>query len=131
PPMNEESPAPQSEKLRALIVDDEAPARARLRRILEELTEVDVVGEATTGLEALEHCAALEPDIVLLDGRMPVMDGIETARHLATLEEPPAVIFTTAYDEYALDAFETQAVGYLVKPVRREKLARAIRHAAR
>jgi len=99
--------------------------------MLEELVEVEVVGEAATGLEALEHCAAHDPDVVLLDVRMPGMDGIEAARHLATLDEPPAVIFTTAYDEYALDAFETQAVGYLVKPVRREKLARAIRHAAR
>ena len=99
--------------------------------MLQELGEVAVVGEAATGLEALEHCALLDPDVVLLDVRMPGMDGIEAARHLAALEEPPAVIFTTAYDEYALQAFETQAVGYLVKPVRREKLARAIRHAAR
>jgi len=129
--MTEEAPVPPPEKLRALIVDDEAPARARLRRILEELSDVAVVGEAATGLEALEHCAALDPDVVLLDVRMPDMDGIEAARHLAALDEPPAVIFTTAYDEYALDAFESQAVGYLVKPVRREKLARAIRHAAR
>jgi two-component system response regulator AlgR len=129
--MIEPSPPPAPGKLRALIVDDEAPARARLRRMLEELGEVAVVGEASTGAEALDHCAALDPDVVLLDVRMPGMDGIEAARHMAALEEPPAVIFTTAYDEYALQAFETQAVGYLVKPVRREKLVRAIRHAAR
>jgi two-component system response regulator AlgR len=129
--MNDDSPDAPAEKLRALIVDDEAPARARLRRMLQELGEVAVVGEAATGLEALEHCALLDPDVVLLDVRMPGMDGVEAARHLAALEDPPAVIFTTAYDEYALQAFETQAVGYLVKPVRREKLARAIRHAAR
>jgi two-component system response regulator AlgR len=119
------------DKLRALIVDDEAPARERLRRMLEELGDVAVVGEATNGAEALARCAALDPDVVLLDVRMPGMDGVEAARHLVALEEPPAVIFTTAYDEYALAAFETEAVGYLVKPVRREKLQRAIRHAAR
>jgi two-component system response regulator AlgR len=119
------------DKLRALIVDDEAPARERVRRMLEELADVAVVGEATNGAEALASCAALDPDIVLLDVRMPGMNGIEAARHMGSLEEPPAVIFTTAYDEYALAAFETQAVGYLLKPVRREKLARAVRHAAR
>lgn len=119
------------DKLRALIVDDEAPARDRLRRMLEELDDVAVVGEAANGAEALSSCVRLDPDVVLLDVRMPGMDGIEAARHLGALEEPPAVIFTTAYDEYALAAFETQAVGYLLKPVRREKLLRAIRHAAR
>jgi two-component system response regulator AlgR len=119
------------DKLRALIVDDEAPARERLRRLLEELGDVTVIGEATNGAEALERCASLDPDLVLLDVRMPGMDGIEAARHLGVLDEPPAVIFTTAYDEYALAAFETEAVGYLLKPVRREKLARAVRHAAR
>lgn len=128
-----EAPTPNTgpDKLRALIVDDEAPARERLRRMLEELGDVAVVGEAATGEEALARCAALDPDVVLLDVRMPGMDGVEAARHLGALEEPPAVIFTTAYDEYALAAFETEAVGYLVKPVRREKLQRAIRHAAR
>jgi two-component system response regulator AlgR len=118
-------------RLRALIVDDEAPARDRLRRLLEEIGDVTVVGEAATGEEALQRCAALDPDVVLLDVRMPGMDGIEAARHLGVLDEPPAVIFTTAYDEYALAAFEHEAVGYLLKPVRREKLARAMRHAAR
>jgi two-component system response regulator AlgR len=119
------------EKMRALIVDDEAPARDRLRRMLEELGDVVVIGEAANGAEALSACAALDPDVVLLDIRMPGMDGIETARHLNALEEPPALIFTTAYDEYALDAFENQAVGYLMKPVRREKLERALKQAAR
>jgi two-component system response regulator AlgR len=124
------NPAP-TDPMRALIVDDEPPARERLRRLLEELDDVDVAGEATNGREALEMCARLEPDVVLLDIRMPGMDGIEAARHLNALEEPPAVIFTTAHDEHALEAFETQAVGYLLKPVRLEKLARALRHAAR
>jgi two-component system response regulator AlgR len=129
--MEEAATPPPTDRLRALIVDDEAPARERLRSMLEELTDVAVVGEATNGYEALDCCATLDPDVVLLDVRMPGMDGIEAARHLGALEEPPAVIFTTAYDEYALEAFETQAVGYLLKPVRREKLARALRHAAR
>jgi len=129
--MDQTAPPTGTDKLRTLIVDDEAPARARLRRMLEEIGDVAVVGEAANGQEALAHCASLDPDVVLLDVRMPGMDGIEAARHLGALEDPPAVIFTTAYDEYALQAFETQAVGYLVKPVRREKLLRAIRHAAR
>jgi two-component system response regulator AlgR len=129
--MDEADLLTSAEPLRALIVDDEAPARERLRRLLEELGDVAVVGEAANGAEALARCAALDPDVVLLDVRMPGMDGIEAARHLGALDEPPAVIFTTAYDEYALAAFEAQAVGYLLKPVRREKLARALRHAAR
>jgi two-component system response regulator AlgR len=124
-------PAPANESIRLLIVDDEPPARERLRHMLEDLREVAVVGEAANGNEALELCARLAPDVVLLDIRMPGMDGIEAARHLTALEEPPAVVFTTAYDQHALDAFEAHAVGYLLKPVRREKLARAVRHAAR
>jgi two-component system response regulator AlgR len=127
--MNEDSPAPDA--IRTLIVDDEPPARARLRRLLEDIREVAVIGEAGNGHEALELCAQLSPDVVLLDIRMPGMDGIEAARHLNAFEDPPAVVFTTAYDQHALEAFETQAVGYLLKPVRHEKLVRAIRHAAR
>lgn len=127
--MTDEPTSPDA--IRTLIVDDEPPARDRLRRLLDAIDEVAVVGEAGSGNEALELCAQLAPDVVLLDIRMPGMDGIEAARHLNALEEPPAVIFTTAYDQHALEAFETQAVGYLLKPVRQEKLARAIRHAAR
>jgi two-component system response regulator AlgR len=89
------------------------------------------VGEAGNGQEALKLSDELKPDVVLLDIRMPGMDGVEAARHLADFETPPAVIFTTAYDQYALDAFETQAVGYLLKPVRREKLERALQAATR
>ena len=108
--MDESTPSPaDSEKLRALIVDDEAPARERLRRLLEELGDVTIVGEAANGIEALDRCATLDPDLVLLDVRMPGMDGIEAARHLGALDEPPADIFTTAYAEYALAAFETEA----------------------
>jgi two-component system response regulator AlgR len=117
--------------MKLLVVDDEPLARQRLCRMLRARDSADDIREAVDGLEALELNRRFEPDVVLLDIRMPGMDGIEAARHLGALEEPPAVIFTTAYDEYALAAFETEAVGYLLKPVRREKLARAVRHAAR
>lgn len=117
--------------MRLLIVDDEAPARERLCRLLSELEDCEVVGEAHNGTDALAVCGALKPDIVLLDVRMPGISGIEVAHHLSAVPEAPAVIFTTAYDEYALAAFETEAVGYLLKPVRKEKLARALRHAGR
>lgn len=114
-----------------LIVDDEEPARARLRQMIEDAGEHVVVGEAGNGLEALELAAKLEPDVVLLDIRMPGLSGIETANHLSTAASAPAVVFTTAYDEYAIEAFEAQAVGYILKPVRRERLAQGLRQAAR
>lgn len=119
-------------KSRVLIVDDEAPARERLKSLLDELNEAaDVVGEAVTGEQAVQRALELAPDVVLLDVRMPGIDGIEAARHMSTLEHPPAVIFTTAYDEYAMKAFDAQAVGYLLKPIRKEKLAAALAHASR
>ena len=117
--------------MRVLIVDDEPHARERLRSLLADISEAEIVGEAGTGTEALSQATALSPDVVLLDVRMPGMDGIEAARHLSTLEEPPAVIFTTAYDQYAVNAFETRAVGYLLKPIRKEKLAAALAQAGR
>lgn len=117
--------------MKILIVDDEPPARDRLRRLLEEMDDWDVVGEADNGQSALEQSFLRNPDVILMDIRMPGMDGIEAARHLTTLDDPPAVIFTTAFDQYAIDAFEAQAIGYLMKPVRKERLARALRHAAR
>jgi two-component system response regulator AlgR len=117
--------------LRALIVDDEPPARERLRSLLTEIGDIELVGEAANGGECLQLAVQLEPDVVLLDVRMPGMDGVNAARQLASLIEPPAVIFTTAYDEYALTAFEAQAVGYLLKPIRREKLEAALVHAQR
>jgi two-component system response regulator AlgR len=118
-------------KLKVLIVDDEPPARERLRSLLAEVPDVEVVGEAINGQQALTQTHELAPDIVLLDVRMPGMDGIEAARHLSALEEPPAVIFTTAYDEYAINAFDAHAVGYLLKPIRKEKLAASLAHAGR
>jgi len=114
-----------------LIVDDEAPARDRLRQLLEEDGAHAVVGEAGNGKRALELAADLAPDVVLLDIRMPGLSGIETAHHLNTLESPPAVIFATAYDEYAIEAFEASAIGYVLKPVRRERLDQALELAGR
>ena len=118
-------------RLKVLVVDDEPPARERLASLLAEIEDVEVVGEAVNGQEALAQTDQLAPDVVLLDVRMPGMDGLEAARHLNVLEEPPAVIFTTAYDQYAVEAFETHAVGYLMKPVRREQLAAALTRAGR
>src|SRR5262245_1867844 len=117
--------------MKLLIVDDEPPARERLRRLLAELEDCEVVAEAANGEEALARCSDTRPDVVLLDIRMPGLSGIQVARHIDSLDDPPAVIFTTAYDQYAVEAFETEAVGYLLKPVRKEKLAHALRHAAR
>ncbi|MGH8369564.1 MAG: LytR/AlgR family response regulator transcription factor, partial [Gammaproteobacteria bacterium] len=113
------------------IVDDEAPARARLRELLRDIPDCNVVGEAGNGREALELWQNTQPDVMLLDIRMPVMDGMETARHLAAMDNPPAVIFTTAFDEFAVAAFDTHAIAYLLKPVRREKLADALSGAGR
>jgi two-component system response regulator AlgR len=114
-----------------VIVDDEPPARTRLRQLLEDTAEHTVVGEAQNGEQALELCARLEPDVILLDISMPGLNGIETAHHLNALENPPCVIFTTAYDRYAIEAFDARAVGYVLKPVRRERLERALQQAAR
>ena len=120
--------------LSVLIVDDEAPARARLRDLLadaaaEEANEV--VGEAANGQLAIQTVSSVSGhvDLVLTDIRMPQMDGIELARHLARLERPPAVVFVTAYDSYAVQAFELNAIDYLVKPVRLPRLIAALKKA--
>ncbi len=112
--------------MRILITDDEPLARDRLRSLIEELDLGSVVGEAANGKEALQQCERLQPDVVLLDIRMPEMDGIEAALHLANLERPPAVIFTTAYGDHALAAFEAHAVDYLLKPIRKTRLQEAL-----
>jgi two-component system response regulator AlgR len=117
-----------------VIVDDEAPARARLRDLLADVSDEQpntVVAEAANGLLALEAIAALvgsgvNVDVVLVDIRMPTMDGIELVRHLALLEKPPAIIFVTAYDSYAVHAFELNAIDYLLKPVRAPRLVAAL-----
>ena len=112
--------------MRVLIVDDEAPARERLRELLNRLPDHEPCGEASHGAEALRLSAQLHPDIVLLDIQMPGLDGLETARRLSALEQPPAIIFTTAHGDYALDAFDTHAVAYLLKPIRLERLEQAL-----
>jgi len=117
--------------MRVLVVDDEPLARERLRRQLRDLPDLEVAGEAGNGAEALAAAERLRPDVVLLDIRMPGMDGLEAARHLALLETPPAVIFTTAYGEHALEAFDHHAVDYLLKPIRSERLAAALANCAR
>ncbi len=118
--------------LRVLIVDDEAPARNRLRELLADCARelaVEVSGEAASGVEALALLSRQATDVVLLDIRMPQMDGIEFAQHVQKLPQPPAVVFTTAYDSYAIRAFELNAVDYLLKPIRSERLASALRKA--
>jgi len=115
--------------LKILIADDEAPARSRLRELLEEMPEVTIVGEAGNGRQALALTQETMPDVLLLDIRMPQLDGIETAGHLLRLSRPPAVIFTTAYDTHALQAFDMNAVDYLLKPIRRERLVSALNKA--
>ena len=117
--------------MRILIVDDEQPARDRLSQLIRDSGQHEVVAEAGNGKQAIELAEELHPDVVLLDIRMPGVDGIETAHHLNTMESPPAVVFATAYDEYAIDAFDARAIGYVMKPVRRERLERALEQAAR
>lgn len=120
--------------LRIFLVDDEMPARERLKSLLEDIAVQlpnRVAGEAANGIEALELLPAAHADVVLVDIRMPRMDGVELARHLGRLERPPAVVFVTAYDQYAVQAFELNAVDYLLKPVRAERLAGALEKARR
>jgi len=117
--------------MRVLIVDDEAPARTRLEGMVGGMDGCEVCGLAANGNEALELASSHQPDVMLMDIRMPGMDGLEAAQHLQAMEQPPAIIFTTAFNDYALQAFETHAVDYLLKPVRQERLAEALMHAQR
>ena len=112
--------------LKLVIADDEPLARERLRMLLADQAGVEVEAEAGDGQQVLDACAALRPHAVLLDIAMPGLDGLETARRLAGLVPPTAVVFCTAYDEHALSAFEAAALDYLVKPVRPERLAAAL-----
>jgi two-component system, LytTR family, response regulator len=110
--------------IKTLVVDDEQPARDRLRQLLAAEAEVEVIGEAEDGVQAIERVAELVPDLVVLDIQMPGCSGLEVA---ASLGRPrPAIIFCTAYDQYAVDAFELQATDYLLKPVNRARLHAAI-----
>ena len=120
----------QTNTLNVVIADDEAPARNRLRELLTDCAGITVVGEAKNGLEALELTQQHQPQLLLLDIRMPGMDGIEAASHALKLPQPPAIIFTTAFDGYAIKAFDMNAVDYLLKPIRQERLETAL-HKAR
>ncbi len=114
------------------IVDDEAPARHRIKELLTDCqTQIalELVGEASNGIDALEQLSELHADVVLVDIRMPQMDGIELAQHLNKLEKPPVIIFTTAYDNYAIQAFEQHAIDYLLKPIRLGRLFDALTRA--
>lgn len=113
-------------KQRLLIVDDEPLARQRLRDLVSDIGGYEVLGEAANGVEAITLLQQAQVDIVLADIRMPVMDGIELAQHLRSLEKSPHLIFTTAYDHHALQAFELNAIDYLLKPIRSERLATAL-----
>ncbi len=120
----------QAEVPRILIADDEAPARSRVRDLLDECRPefpLAIVDEARNGREVLDVVNREKVDVVLLDIRMPEMDGMEAARHLAGMPAPPAIIFTTAFDSYAIKAFEVNAIDDLLKPIRRERLLAALR----
>ena len=112
--------------MRTLIVDDEAPARERLKRYLANLEGVEVIGEAKDGMQAVEMIEAQSPELVLLDIQMPGLDGFGVVE---ALEDPPVIIFVTAYDQYAIRAFEIHALDYLLKPFSQQRLAKAIDHA--
>ena len=116
-------------KLNILIADDEAPARNRLRDLLADIANVALVAEAKNGKEAIDLALQTKPDLMLLDIRMPLMDGIEAAQHAQKLEHKPHIIFTTAFDAYAIKAFDLNAIDYLLKPIRLERLQAAINKA--
>lgn len=117
--------------MKILIVDDEKLARDRLSRMVSGIEDCELVGEAANGLEAVRAVESLDPDVILLDIRMPGMDGLEAAHHISKSEAPPAIIFCTAYEEHAVDAFRVNAVGYLLKPVRQSDLEDALGSAKR
>ena len=117
--------------MKCIIVDDEPLARQRLVRLLKELDFVEIGGEAANGKEALMLADHVAAETVLLDIRMPGMDGLEVARHLSNLDPAPAVIFTTAYGDHALEAFEANAIDYLLKPIDRQRLTLALEKAQR
>lgn len=113
-------------KLCALIVDDEAPARARLARQLEGLDDVVIAGDAANGQQALSFCDQKAVDVVFLDIRMPGMDGVAFLQKLLERRHPPCIIYVTAYEVHALEVFEHNVVDYLLKPVRQQRLQQAL-----
>lgn len=117
--------------MNVLIVDDEQLARQRLRKMLSANSGYRIIGEAETGEDALHKTQASQPDVVLMDIRMPGMDGIEAARYISRMDNPPAIIFTTAFSDHALNAFETHAIDYLLKPIKQSRLEAALDAAKR
>ncbi|TMQ52204.1 MAG: response regulator [Candidatus Eisenbacteria bacterium] len=116
----------KNDRVRALIADDEPRARQFLEKLLAEQAELEIVGAARGGIEALSLCHQLKPDVAFLDIHMPDLSGLEVARQLVRAG-PPVVVFVTAYDKYAVEAFEVAALDYLLKPIRRERLGEAVR----
>jgi two-component system response regulator AlgR len=112
--------------MNVLIVDDEKPARERLKKMLALTTQVSDISEASSGEQALQKSQQLKPDVVLMDIRMPGMDGIEAANYINKMERAPAIIFTTAYSAHAIDAFKTHAIDYLLKPIKKIDLENAL-----
>lgn len=112
--------------MKTIIVDDEQPARERIRRLLNDYHSIDIVAEASNGQEALEQIQKEKPQLAFLDISMPVMNGVELARILSQEFPTLKIIFTTAYDQYALDAFDVNATDYLLKPIRKERLSKAL-----
>lgn len=118
-----------SQTLEVFIVDDELPAIRRLERLVNDCGEARVCGHATDPVEAVGRCRELSPDVVVLDVEMPGLDGVSVARRLRQAPRSPAIIFVTAFEQYAVDAFDVAAVDYLVKPVRAERLGKALQRA--
>lgn len=117
--------------MNVLIVDDEHLARQRLRKLLSATPEYQIIGEAETGEDALRKTQVSHPDVVLMDIRMPGMDGIEAASYINRMANPPAIIFTTAFSDHALNAFEAHAIDYLLKPIKQSRLEAALDAAKR
>lgn len=115
--------------LRVLIADDEAPARRKLGRFLAEHDDVEVVAEASNGVDAVDLMAMTKPDLAFLDIHMPDLDGLGVAQTVVAQEDPPAIVFVTAFDQYAIKAFEVRALDYLLKPYDRERFERALARA--
>ncbi|MCG6938864.1 MAG: LytTR family DNA-binding domain-containing protein [Gammaproteobacteria bacterium] len=117
--------------MNVLIVDDEQLARQRLRKMLSTTSEYQIIGEAENGEDALRKTQTFNPDVVLMDIRMPGMDGIEAASYINRMSKPPAIIFTTAFSDHALNAFEAHAIDYLLKPIKQSRLEAALEAAKR
>jgi len=129
--LKQSEPAGARMQLKTLIVDDEPVARKILREELESIEDVEIIGEADNGTEALDKIAAGHPDLVLLDLQMPGMGGLEVVRKLKTGPSMPVIVIVTAYDKYALQAFDAGAIDYLLKPVGQDRLAEAVERAKR